>query len=123
MVWPVGIALHHDLLEMDSAGLFAHVAQAQAQGMDATEAAARFHLSLARALAGMAGRAARKLGLNCVGLTGGVLQNATLARLLPLALAEQGLTALTHHELPPGDGGLSLGQAVWGRRMLARAKL
>ena len=99
------------------------VAQAQAQGMDATEAAARFHLSLARALAGMAGRAARKLGLNCVGLTGGVLQNATLARLLPLALAEQGLTALTHHELPPGDGGLSLGQAVWGRRMLARAKL
>lgn len=123
LVWPVGIALHHDLLEMDSAGLFAHVAQAQAQGMDATEAAARFHLSLARALAGMAGRAARKLGLNCVGLTGGVLQNATLARLLPLALAEQGLTALTHHELPPGDGGLSLGQAVWGRRMLARAKL
>ena len=70
----------------------------------------------------MAGRAARKLGVNCVGLSGGVLQNATLARLLPLALAEQGLTALTHHELPPGDGGLSLGQAVWGRRMLAMAK-
>lgn len=122
LIWPVGIALQQDLLEMDSAGLFAHVAQAQAQGMDATEAAARFHLSLARALAGMAGRAARNLGVKCVGLTGGVLQNATLARLLPLALAEQGLTALTHHELPPGDGGLSLGQAVWGRRMLARAK-
>ena len=122
LVWPVGIALRYDLLEMDSAGLFAHVAQAQAQGMDATEVAARFHLSLARALAGMAGRAARKLGVNFVGLTGGVLQNATLARLLPLALAEQGLNALTHHELPPGDGGLSLGQAVWGRRMLARAK-
>ena len=122
LIWPVGIALQRDLLEMDSAGLFAHVAQAQAQGMDATEVAARFHLSLARTLAGMAGRAARKLGVNCVGLSGGVLQNATLARLLPLALAEQGLTALTHHELPPGDGGLSLGQAVWGRRMLAMAK-
>ena len=122
LIWPVGIACTEDLLEMDSAGLFAHVAQAQAQGMDASEAAARFHLSLARALAALAGRAARKLGATAVGLTGGVLQNATLARLLPLVLAEQGLTALTHHELPPGDGGLSLGQAVWGRRMLATAK-
>jgi len=122
LVWPVGIASREGLLELDSAGLFAHVVQAQAQGMDAPEAAARFHLSLARALAGMAGRAARKLDVTAVGLTGGVLQNATLARLLPLALAEQGLTALTHHELPPGDGGLSLGQAVWGRRMLAAGK-
>lgn len=122
LIWPVGIAQRDGLLELDSAGLFAHVAQAQAQGMDATEAAARFHLSLARALAGMAGRAARKLGVTSVGLTGGVLQNATLARLLPLALTEQGLTALTHHELPPGDGGLSLGQAVWGGRMLAKTR-
>ena len=70
----------------------------------------------------MAGRAARELGIAAVGLTGGVMQNATLARLLPLALAQQGLCALTHHELPPGDGGLSLGQAVWGGRMLAAAR-
>ena len=118
----MGIADRQGLLEMDSAGLFAHAAQARAQGMDAGEVAARFHLSLARALATMAGRAARKLGLDTVGLTGGVLQNATMARLLPLALAEQGLRALVHHELPPGDGGLSLGQAVWGRRMLAGSR-
>ena len=122
LVWPVGIASRQGLLEMDSAGLFAHVVRAQAQGMDTNEVAARFHLSLARALAAMAGRAARKLGVNAVGLSGGVMQNATMARLLPLALAEQGLAALTHHELPPGDGGLSLGQAVWGRRMLAAGK-
>ena len=122
LIWPVGIADRQGLLEMDSAGLFARVVQAQAQGMDANEAAARFHLSLARALAAMAGRSARKLGVTAVGLSGGVLQNATLARLLPLALAEQGLAALTHHELPPGDGGLSLGQAVWGRQMLAADK-
>ena len=122
LVWPVGIASRKGLLEMDSAGLFAHVVRAQAQGMDTNEVAARFHLSLARALAAMAGRAARKLGVSTVGLSGGVMQNATMARLLPLALAEQGLAALTHHELPPGDGGLSLGQAVWGRRMLAAGK-
>lgn len=121
LVWPVGLAVRGNLLELDSAGLFAHVAEAMAQGISVPEAAARFHLSLARGLAAMAGRAARKLGVTAIGLTGGVMQNATLARLLPLALAEQGLHALSHHELPPGDGGLSLGQAVWGRRMLAGA--
>jgi len=122
LVWPVGIASRQGLLELDSTGLFAQTAQAQAQGMDTGEIAARFHLSLARALAAMAGRAARKAGVHSVGLTGGVMQNATLARLLPLALAEQGLIALVHHELPPGDGGLSLGQSVWGLRMLAAGK-
>ena len=73
----------------------------------------------AEALAGMAGRAATSLGITTVGLSGGVMQNAIMARLLPQALDHMGLKALTHHELPPGDGGLSLGQAVWGRRMLA----
>jgi len=122
LIWPVGLARHDGLLQLDSAGLFAQVAEAQARGTNAQDAAALFHLSLALALAAMAGRAARELGIAEVGLTGGVMQNATLARLLPLALAQQGLCALTHHELPPGDGGLSLGQAVWGGRMLAAAR-
>lgn len=119
MVWPVGMALCDGLLEMDSAGLFAKVAQSVTEGMPVAEAAGRFHLSLAIALAGMAGRAARSLGITTVGLSGGVMQNAIMARLLPRALDFFGLKALVHHELPPGDGGLSLGQAVWGRRMLA----
>lgn len=119
MVWPVGVATRSGLLEMDSAGLFAKVAQSVTEGMPVAEAAGRFHLSLAIALAGMAGRAARSIGITAVGLSGGVMQNAIMARLLPQALGCLGLKALTHHELPPGDGGLSLGQAVWGRRMLA----
>ena len=121
MVWPVGMALCDGLLEMDSAGLFTKVAQSVTEGMPVPEAAGRFHLSLAVALAGMAGRAARSLGITTVGLSGGVMQNAIMARLLPRALDCLGLKALVHHELPPGDGGLSLGQAVWGRRMLTAA--
>ena len=119
MIWPVGVTERDGLLELDSAGLFARVAQGLAHGMSVAEAAGRFHLSLAEALAGMAGMAARSLGITVVGLSGGVMQNAIMARLLPQALDHMGLKALTHHELPPGDGGLSLGQAVWGRRMLA----
>ena len=111
------------LLELDSTALFRRVLQAQAAGEPVGRVAARFHLSLAHALAGMAATAARKTGTRRVGLSGGAMQNALLARLLPQALAEHGLDTLTHHELPPGDGGLSLGQAVWGRQLLRGQRL
>ncbi len=119
LVWPVGLALRGDLLMLDSAGLYAQAARSVQDGMPAEEIAARFHLGLAVALACMAGRAARRHGVNVAALSGGVMQNGIMARLLPFLLERQGLEVLCHHELPPGDGGLSLGQAVWGRRLLA----
>ncbi len=46
-----------------------------------------------------------------VALSGGVFQNALLTELCVDGLAEQGRVALTHHLVPPNDGGLALGQA------------
>ena len=46
------------------------------------------------------------------------MQNALLARLLPLLLAAHGLTPLCQQEVPPGDGGISLGQAAWAQACL-----
>ena len=51
-------------------------------------------------------------------LSGGVFHNRTIALLLPEALARRGLVPLTHHALPPGDGGLSYGQAAWASHVL-----
>lgn len=119
--WPLPLAEKGGLLELDSAALFRRVLRAQAAGESVGRMAACFHGTLARSLADMAARAAPARGVRRVGLSGGVMQNALLARLLPQALAERGLSPLTHHELPPGDGGLSFGQAVWGRQMLRRA--
>ena len=110
LVWPVGMALRDGLLTLDSAGLYARVVQAALGGMPAEDIAARFHLSLAAAFASMTGRAARKRGVGVAALSGGVMQNGIMARLLPFLLERQGLKVLCHHELPPGDGGLS-----WGR--------
>lgn len=121
LVWPVGLALRGDLLMLDSAGLYAQAVQGMQDGMPVEEIAARFHLALAVALACVTGRAARRHGVGVAALSGGVMQNGIMARLLPFLLERQGLRVLCHHELPPGDGGLSLGQAVWGRRLLAAA--
>ena len=89
---------------------------------DTAFAAWRFHELLARAFAHMAFTAARERGLAHVGLSGGVLNNALLARRLPECLRACGLTPLVQEELPPGDGGLSLGQAAWGRALWRAGK-
>jgi hydrogenase maturation protein HypF len=44
-------------------------------------------------------------------LSGGVFQNALLTEWTVERLAERGVVALTHHLVPPNDGGLALGQA------------
>ena len=53
-----------------------------------------------------------RTGLKEVALSGGVFQNRMLLeRALPL-LEEQDFSVYTHHQVPPSDGGISLGQAL-----------
>ena len=84
----------------------------------ASALARRFHLGLVEGLAELALSGARRCGVRTVALSGGVLHNRTVALLLPGALERRGLVPLTHHALPPGDGGLSFGQAAWACRIL-----
>lgn len=80
--------------------------------------ARRFHLGLIAGLTEMAFSFSMLLDIHHVGLSGGVMQNLTLATELPLALQAAGLIPLVHKQLPPNDGCISLGQAVWGQRKL-----
>ena len=50
--------------------------------------------------------------LRRVCLSGGTFNNVYLAQQLESRLTEAGFEVFTHHEVPAGDGGLSLGQAV-----------
>ena len=72
---------------------------------------ARFHNTLALASAELVRLAARVHGILPVVLTGGVFQNPRLAADLRDALTPD-FTVHLHAEVPPGDGGIALGQVM-----------
>lgn len=78
---------------------------------DAAYGAALFHATLATALADWTEQAARREGLKTVACGGGCFLNHILTRKLTTLLQQRGLRVLMARQLPPNDGGLSLGQA------------
>ncbi len=88
---------------------------------DAARGAVLFHVTLAHALADWVGQAAACTGIDRVALAGGCLLNAILTRLLTDLLTRRGLHVFTAHQVPPNDGGLSLGQAWVAIQALAAA--
>ena len=78
-------------------------------GRPRAEIAAAVHEGLAAAFADACAEAA---GADTVVLSGGCLQNERLAGSLRRRLAAHGFRVLTHHRIPPNDGGISYGQAA-----------
>lgn len=80
--------------------------------------AARFHNALARGVASVAGRC----GQEKVALSGGCFQNRLLVERTVDLLERDGFEVLLHRQVPPGDGGISLGQVtVAAARLEGRA--
>jgi hydrogenase maturation protein HypF len=81
------------------------------RGVPAGAVSARFHRGLARAGAELLRGAARAHGALPVVLSGGVFQNVRLAESIRRELSPR-LEVYLHADVPPGDGGVALGQAV-----------
>jgi hydrogenase maturation protein HypF len=81
-------------------------------GHGAAAVAAGFHSAVAYLIADLAEQLHEETGIDRVGLSGGVFQNALLVRLARAELTRRKLQVLTHRVVPPNDGGLALGQAV-----------
>ena len=66
-------------------------------------------------------RCAEAHEVRTVALSGGVFQNALLVEGVLPRLRDAGFTVLTHAQVPPNDGGISLGQAAVARARLLAA--
>ncbi len=84
--------------------------------------AGRFHQTLIHLFAETVQHISKISGIKTVALSGGVFQNEILLLGLLQALQRRGFRVLTHRRVPPNDGGISLGQAAIGQRLLKQGQ-
>ena len=97
-------------LTIDVRPMIVQVAAEVGRGVQPAFIARRFHSTLAEIVAEVCSRLRRQTGINQVALSGGVFQNALLTTEILDRLAEENFQTFRHRRVPPGDGGLSLGQ-------------
>lgn len=89
---------------------------------DPAAGAALFHDALAAGLARLVRDASAVTGIGVVALSGGCLANARLSESILRELSGWGLEVVKPRRIPPGDGGLALGQAVVAAQSLLETR-
>ena len=110
--YPFAIQEDGDGWIIDTRPTFLALVQDLAEGVPIGVISQRFHLGFVDILARMAALVRGRTGLDRVCLSGGTFQNCFLSEHLQECLQAEGFQVFTHAEVPCGDGGISLGQAV-----------
>ena len=109
--WPLPV----DHPEIDAAPIISAVVDDLTRGVSPSIVAGRFHGSLASMILSACNRLRDETGLGRVALSGGVFQNRLLNELVVPLLEHNRFEVLRHGQVPPNDGGISLGQVAIGR--------
>ncbi|MBQ3919258.1 MAG: carbamoyltransferase HypF [Oscillospiraceae bacterium] len=98
----------------DTSALVREIALRASDGDNIYDLAMMFHASLADMITEECIAARDSFGINTAALTGGVFQNRLLVRLTRDKLEKSGFDVLLHSQIPPNDGGICVGQALYG---------
>jgi len=110
--YPFDLQRTGETWQIGSHSLFDWLLRDIRRGVRIEDISRRFHNGLASLFLGLAEKLRESHGLNRVCLSGGCFQNILLFRLLLAALRKQNFEVYFHTEVPAGDGGISLGQAL-----------
>lgn len=116
--YPLKLVPDGDSWIINTRSLFAVLLDDLRQNLPVPAISRRFHNGLIEGLIQLATLLRTKTALNRVCLSGGTFHNIYLSQRLEARLSEVGFEVFTQKEVPSGDGGLSLGQAL-----VAAAKL
>jgi hydrogenase maturation protein HypF len=110
-VYPFGTMAVDGLWTIDLRPTLRAAVADRVAGEPASAIAAAFHNTLAEATAAAVRSTVQRFGRLPIVATGGCFQNARLAESVRAALAPEH-DVLLQRDVPPGDGGIALGQAV-----------
>jgi hydrogenase maturation protein HypF len=113
----VGEEAVEEIIELDWRPLIGALLRDAGRGVAVADMAAGFHAALVDAVVAVIERG----GARQVALSGGCFQNRLLQEALLQRLPEVGCSVLIQRQVPPNDGGISLGQAVIAAARLQRA--
>lgn len=110
--YPLEIVQHGEAWILSPIPMFRALVADLRRRVPAASISRRFHEGIVGVLARVCGILRDSAGLHTVALSGGCFQNAFLLTELVRDLESKGFRVLTHRDVPAGDGGVALGQAV-----------
>jgi len=113
--YPMDLNLHGATWQIGTKPLFDWLLKDIRQQTSVAEISRKFHNALAIVLVDTAERIRDRTGLNRICLSGGCFLNTLLLETTIAEMKERVFQVYFHTEVPAGDGGISLGQAVIAR--------
>jgi len=110
--YPMDETRIEDTWIIDTKRMFEAIVQDLRRGVSTAAISQRFHNALVAVFSRIAELVRERTALDRVCLSGGTFHNVYLLTHLQKRFEERGFHVFTHSEVPGGDGGLSLGQAL-----------
>ena len=110
--YPIIIKDHDDRRVLDTTAILRYVIDKLEEGEDIGRIAAAGQEAVSIGLAKIAIEAARDCGIDTVGVTGGTFYNEAITAHIKDFIENAGLKFIQHTNSCPGDGSVSLGQAI-----------